>query len=76
MLIHDSRKPTTIEFGALKIGDVFLNPTETDFCMKVSELKDPSYDCMINAIELETGLAYSFEPMDQVVKVGARLEIF
>lgn len=76
MLIHDSRKPSTIEFGALKNGEVFHDSIETgDFCMKISEAVD-SHDNNINAIELETGLGYWFEPMDQVVKVSARLEIF
>ena len=69
MIINDTRKPATVEFGSLNAGQCFVDQ-DGYFCM-VIDLCD---DC--NAVDLENGRLYWFESDQEVVKVNARLEVF
>ena len=70
MIINDTRKPTTVEFGSLVTGQCFIDE-DGCFCMV---LEDPCDD--YNAVDLKNGRLYYFDADQGAVKINARLEVF
>lgn len=70
MIINDTRKPATVEFGSLTAGQCFVDLADGSYCMVL----DPCED--YNAVDLESGRLYWFDCDQEVVKVNTRLEVF
>lgn len=72
MTINDKRKPDTVTFGSLKVGECFVDQADGSYCMVIDNYFNENY----NAVDLEDGRLYWFENDQEVVKVNARLEVF
>lgn len=72
MVINDTRKPATVEFGSLSAGQCFIDQVDGSYCMVFEADFGDDY----NAIDLESGRLYYFYPDQEVIKINARLEVF
>lgn len=72
MIVNDTRKPSTVEFGSLKAGQCFIDEDDKSYCMAFEANVCSDY----NAVDLESGRLYYYYPDQEVVKVNARLEVF
>ena len=70
MIINDTRKPTTVEFGSLTAGQCFVDE-DGAFCMVLQA--SPCDEN--NAVILEDGRLCYFYADEEVIKINARLEV-
>ena len=76
MQINDNTKAKTIQFGKLKKGEMFREPVENWFGIKLDETLETKEGDKWNAIDLETGEPARFKDNDEVVWLhNAHIEI-
>ena len=76
MIINDNSKPKTIQFGKLKRGEMFREPEEGWFGIKLSDTLEEKNGDIWNAVDLETGETARFKDTDEVVWLNnAHIEI-
>ena len=75
MQIIDNRKPNTVPFHQVKVGQIFFDEDLEQFCIKIEPLNEVSTCTSINAISLEKGEAHLFNDNEMVEMVRATLQV-
>ncbi len=65
MKILDERVTHTVPFCTLRVGEIFTD-SEGDFMMRIEELEVEEYG-IYNAVNLESGDAYTFDAKEEVI---------
>ena len=74
MKILDERVTHTVPFSTIRVGEIFTDD-EGDFMMRIEDLEVED-DGLYNAVNLETGDAYTFDGNQEVIPLpNARIII-
>ena len=79
MRIHDERKPTTLKFSEVRIGEVFfaadiVENGESPY-MRISEIRNMD-DEYYNVVDLVTGELSYFNSDESIIKCNPILKIY
>jgi len=76
MIVIDSRKARTIKFENICEGEMFYDPENEMFCMRIQECQWGCGGESANAVDLADGQLVSYEERDEVVNVKGKVEIY
>lgn len=74
MKVLDERVTRTVPFSTIRVGEMFTD-TEGDFMMRIESIEVED-DGIYNAVNLETGDAYTFDGNQEIIPLpNARIII-
>ena len=76
MEIIDRRKPKSNRFEEVREGEMFYDPENEMFCLRIQECFWDNGEEPANAVDLADGQLVFFEKTDEIIKVRGRVEIF
>jgi hypothetical protein len=76
MEVIDRRKPKVAHFEDVYEGEMFFDPDNEMFCMRIQECFWDNGEEPANAIDLADGQLVFYEKTDEIVKVRGRVDIF
>lgn len=76
MIVIDSRKERTIKFENVKCGEMFYDPENEMFCLRIQECSWYNGEEPANAVDLADGQLVFYEKQDDVISVKGRVEIY
>ena len=76
MIVIDSRKERTIKFADVKCGEMFYDPENEMFCMRIQECEWNDGNEPANVIDVADGQLMFYEPHEDVISVKGKVEIY
>ena len=76
MIVIDSRKARTIKFENIREGEMFYDPENEMFCMRIEECWWDNGEEPANAVDLADGQLVSYEKQDDVISVKGKVEVY
>lgn len=76
MHIYDGRHPKTTYFENIDEGEMFYDPENEMFCMRIQECQWDDGNEPSNAVDLADGQLLFYEQRDEVVNVKGKVEIY
>jgi hypothetical protein len=76
MEVIDRRKPKVSHFADVRVGEMFFDPEDEMFCLRIQECVWDNGEEPANAIDLADGQLVFYENTNEVVKVRGRVDIF
>lgn len=76
MHIYDGRHPKTTYFENIDEGEMFYDPENEMFCLRIQECQWGCYGEVANAVDLADGQLAFYKERDEVVNVKGKVEIY
>lgn len=76
MIVIDSREEHTIYFENICEGEMFYDPENEMFCLRIQECWWDNGEEPANAVDLADGQLVFYEKQDEVVNVKGKVEIY
>lgn len=76
MIVIDSRKEHTTYFENIREGEMFYDPENEMFCMRIQECWCDNGEEPANAVDLADGQLMFYEKQDDVISVRGKVEVY
>lgn len=76
MNVIDNRKEHTVKFADVRCGEMFYDPENEMFCMRIQECQWDDGNEVANVIDVADGQLMFYEQYEEVVSVKGRIEIY
>lgn len=76
MNIVDNRKERTVKFANVRCGEMFYDPENEMFCMRIQECQWDDGNEVANVIDVADGQLMFYEQYEDVISVKGRIEIY
>jgi hypothetical protein len=76
MEVIDRRKPKVSHFADVREGEMFFDPENEMFCLRIQECVWDTGEVPANAVDLADGQLVFYENQNEIVKVRGRVDIY